>query len=121
MNLSGESVSCLLQKDNRSVEKLIVVIDDLAIPFGTIRIRPKGSDGGHNGLKSITACLKTQDYFRLRIGIKPEHPINDTSRFVLENFSKGDQTTIEEVLDQSGRAVSTIISEGIEKAMAEFN
>ncbi len=90
MNLSGESVSCLLKKENRSAEKLIVIVDDLALPLGTIRIRPKGSDGGHNGLKSITACLKTQDYFRLRIGIKPEHPINDTSRFVLENFSKAD-------------------------------
>jgi peptidyl-tRNA hydrolase, PTH1 family len=121
MNLSGEAVSCLLRKDNRSSEKLIVIVDDLAIPFGTIRIRSKGSDGGHNGLKSITACLKTQDYFRLRIGIKPEHPINDTSSFVLDNFSKGDQKTIEEVLDQSAKAVCTIISEGIEKAMANHN
>lgn len=121
MNLSGESVSCLLAKETRSAEKLIVVIDDLAIPFGSIRLRPKGSDGGHNGLKSITACLKTQDYIRLRIGIKPEHPIHDTSRFVLDNFSKSDFETIEAVLEQSAKAVSKIISEGIEKAMAEFN
>lgn len=121
MNLSGESVSCLFRKDERAVENLIVIVDDLAIPFGTIRIRPKGSDGGHNGLKSVTACLKTQDYIRVRIGIGPDHPINDTSRFVLENFSKGEFETLEEVLDQSAKAVSVIISEGIEKAMANYN
>ena len=69
---------------------MIIVIDDLAIPFGTIRLRPRGSTGGHNGLKSITACLKTQDYIRLRIGIKPEHPINDTRDLFLDNFSKSE-------------------------------
>ncbi len=121
MNLSGESVACLLKKETRAIEKLIVIIDDLALPVGSLRIRPKGSDGGHNGLKSITACLKTRDYIRLRIGIKPAHPINDTSRFVLETFSKEDLKTIEDVLSESAKAVSTIISDGIDKAMANFN
>lgn len=121
MNLSGESVSCLLKKEDRTVEKLIVIVDDLALPLGTVRLRPKGSDGGHNGLKSITACLKTQEYYRLRIGIGPEHPINDTKRFVLENFSKSDWETVSEVLETSAKAVSVVISEGIDEAMAKFN
>ncbi len=121
MNLSGESVSCLLKKENRDVNKLIVIIDDLALPLGTIRLRPKGSEGGHNGLKSMTACLKTQEYFRLRIGINPDHPINDTARFVLENFSKSDFETVEKVLEQSAEAIRTVLSDGIEKAMATFN
>jgi PTH1 family peptidyl-tRNA hydrolase len=121
MNLSGESVSCLLKKENRDVKKLIVIVDDLALPLGTIRLRPKGSEGGHNGLKSMTACLKTQEYIRLRIGINPDHQINDTARFVLENFSKSDFETVEKILEQSAEAISTVLSDGIEKAMAKFN
>ena len=86
MNLSGEAVSGLLTKDNRDVAKLIVISDDLALPFGTMRIRPKGTHGGQNGLRSIIDCLKTQEFIRLRIGIQPEHPIRDASRFVLSKL-----------------------------------
>ncbi|HSK71777.1 MAG TPA: aminoacyl-tRNA hydrolase [Pyrinomonadaceae bacterium] len=121
MNLSGEAVGCLLRKPERSAEKLIVISDDLALPLGKIRLRPKGSDGGHNGLKSITACVKTQDFIRLRIGIQPEHPVSDTRRFVLENFAKSEIETVEEVLERSAKAVRSIIADGIEKAMAQFN
>lgn len=121
MNLSGEAVSCLLKKSDRSVEKIIVITDDLALPIGNIRVRPKGSAGGHNGLKSIIACLGTQEFARLRIGIQPEHPIKNTTNFVLGNFSKKDFQTIEEILQTSAEAVFTVISDGIEKAMAEYN
>jgi PTH1 family peptidyl-tRNA hydrolase len=79
MNLSGEAVGCLLRKPDRSEKKLVVISDDLALPLGKIRLRPNGSDGGHNGLKSITACLRTQDFIRLRIGIQPEHQVNGVS------------------------------------------
>ena len=88
MNLSGESVSCLLKKENRSAENLIVISDDLALPLGKIRLRPKGSAGGHNGLKSINECLKTQDYIRLRIGIQPEHQIQQYEKFCVGKFFK---------------------------------
>jgi peptidyl-tRNA hydrolase, PTH1 family len=121
MNLSGEAVSCLLTKDERSVERLIVISDDLALPFGTIRIRPKGTHGGQNGLRSIIDCLKTQEFTRLRIGIQPEHPIADASRFVLENFAKGAAETVEKVLSESADAVRDIISNGVEAAMAKYN
>ncbi len=121
MNLSGESVSCLLKKSDRTIEKLIVFSDDLALPLGTVRIRPKGSAGGHNGLKSIIGCLGTQEFFRLRIGIQPEHPINDTKNFVLENFSKKEFEIVKEVLQTSAEAVFTILTDGIEEAMAKFN
>ncbi|MGI8466897.1 MAG: aminoacyl-tRNA hydrolase [Pyrinomonadaceae bacterium] len=121
MNLSGESLACLLKKTERSVEKLIVISDDLALPIGKIRLRTKGSDGGHNGLKSIIACLKTQDFIRLRIGIQPAHPLDDTKRFVLEKFSKTDLETIEKVLEESAEAVRSVILNGAEKAMARFN
>ena len=121
MNLSGEAVNCLLAKDERSVEKLIVISDDLALPFGTIRIRPQGTHGGQNGLRSIIDCLKTQEFVRLRIGIQPEHPVKDASKFVLENFAKGDAETLEKILDESADAVRTIVIDGVDAAMAKFN
>ncbi len=121
MNLSGQAVSCLLVKETRSIEKLIVISDDLALPFGSIRIRRAGSHGGQNGLRSIIDCLKIQEFIRLRIGIQPEHPIVDASRFVLENFAKGDAETLEKVLDESADAVRAIIVDGVDSAMARFN
>jgi len=121
MNLSGEAISCFLKKETRSAKKLIVVSDDLALPLGTIRLRAKGSAGGHNGLKSIIQCLRTEEFIRLRIGIQPEHPLRDTKDFVLENFSKTDYETVEKVLEQSAKAIRAVLSDGIEKAMAEFN
>jgi peptidyl-tRNA hydrolase, PTH1 family len=121
MNLSGESVSCLLTKPDRSVERLIVISDDLALPLGTIRLRPKGSHGGHNGLRSIIDCLKTNDFIRLRIGIMPEHPVANTRNFVLENFAKSENETVEKILKDSADAIRDVIKDGIEKAMARFN
>ena len=121
MNLSGESVNCLLKKPGRSVGRLVVISDDLALPFGTIRIRPKGSHGGQNGLRSIIDCLRTNEFVRLRIGIQPEHPISDAKNFVLENFSKKEFETVEKILEESANAVRSIISEGTEKAMAQWN
>lgn len=121
MNLSGESISCLLKKENRSPEKLIVIVDDLALPVGSIRLRPKGSAGGHNGLKSINACLRTEEFIRLRIGIQPEHPLSDTRNFVLENFSKSETETIEKVLETSAEAIQAVLRDGVEKAMARYN
>jgi PTH1 family peptidyl-tRNA hydrolase len=121
MNLSGESVSCLLAKPDRSVEKLIVISDDLALPLGSIRLRPKGTHGGHNGLRSIIDCLKTNEFIRLRIGILPEHPVANTKNFVLENFAKTENETVEQVLGRSLEAIRAVISDGVEKAMANFN
>lgn len=121
MNLSGESLSCLLKKPERDVKRLIVITDDLALPLGKIRLRPKGSAGGHNGLKSIINCLRTEEFIRLRIGIQPEHPLADAKRFVLEKFSKSDFETIEKVLEESAEALRVVIRDGVDKAMAQFN
>lgn len=121
MNLSGEAVSCLLAKDERSIERLIVISDDLALPFGTIRIRPKGTHGGQNGLRSIIDCLGTQDFIRLRVGIQPEHPVAEAKRFVLDNFPKGDIEQVEKILERAADAVRSIIKDGAEAAMAKFN
>lgn len=124
MNLSGESVSCLLKKPEREalgIENLIVISDDLALPFGKIRLRPGGSAGGHNGLKSLIACLGSDQFIRLRIGIAPEHPLNDAKKFVLENFSKSDLETVEQTLSHCVEAIRSVIRDGIEKSMAVYN
>jgi len=121
MNLSGESISCLKAKGDRSVERMIVISDDLALPLGTIRLRPKGTHGGHNGLRSIIDRLGTNDFIRLRIGITPEHPIANAKNFVLENFAKSELETVENVLKQSAEAIREVVTLGIEKAMAKYN
>ncbi|HEY0727190.1 MAG TPA: aminoacyl-tRNA hydrolase, partial [Pyrinomonadaceae bacterium] len=111
MNLSGGAVSCLLQKveSDTPVRQLVVISDDLALPLGKIRIRERGSAGGHNGLKSIIAAIGTDEFIRLRIGIQPEHPLADAKRFVLDTFSKSERTVVAEVLDQGANAIRTII------------
>ncbi len=121
MNLSGEAVSCLIAKDARSRERLIVVSDDLALPFGALRIRPKGSHGGQNGLRSIIDRLRTDEFIRLRIGIMPDHPVGDASRFVLENFSSSEAKALDDVLERASDAVDAIIRDGVDAAMAKFN
>ncbi len=121
MNLSGESVGCLLRKEGRSVKRMIVISDDIALPLGTIRIRAQGSHGGHNGLRSIIDRLGTSEFIRLRIGIMPEHPISNTRNFVLENFGKSEHEMVEKVLKESADAVRIVISEGTEAAMARYN
>ena len=121
MNLSGESLSCFLKKSDRSISNLIVITDDLAIPLGSIRIRPRGSDGGHNGLKSIIACLQSQDFARIRVGIRPEHQVSDTSRFVLDKFGSTEWEKVDDALRKTVEAVGEIIRSGTDKAMAKFN
>jgi PTH1 family peptidyl-tRNA hydrolase len=123
MNLSGEAVSCLVTKQGLSEpgRNLIVISDDLALPFGTIRIRERGSAGGHNGLKSIIASLGTNEFVRLRIGIQPEHPINDTKSFVLDTFSRSARKAVEEIIERSADALRTILRDGVLKAMSLYN
>lgn len=123
MNLSGEAVACLVAKHElrESPQSLIVVSDDLALPFGTIRLRARGSAGGHNGLKSIIAALKTEEFIRLRIGIQPEHPISDTKRFVLDEFPQGARAEVEKILERSAEALRAVLRDGIDKAMAQHN
>lgn len=123
MNLSGHAVACLLAKINREspVDELIVISDDLALPLGKLRIRERGSAGGHNGLKSIIAAIGTDEFVRLRIGIQPEHPVSDSKKFVLDSFARSERAIVEETIELSAKAIRTIIRDGALKAMSEFN
>jgi PTH1 family peptidyl-tRNA hydrolase len=123
MNLSGEAVGCLVRKHKLAEpgELLIVISDDLALMFGKIRVRARGSAGGHNGLKSIIGSLGTNEFTRLRIGIQPEHPINDAKRFVLDTFPRAARAEVEKILDKGAEALYAILRDGVLKAMTDYN
>jgi peptidyl-tRNA hydrolase, PTH1 family len=123
MNLSGEAVTCLATKEEIEdlSKSLIVISDDLALPFGTIRLRERGSAGGHNGLKSIIGATGTNEFMRLRIGIQPEHPVNDAKAFVLDEFRKAQRDEVENILDKAAEAVHSVLRDGIKRAMSLFN
>ena len=123
MNLSGATVSCLVAKHKLQdpSRHLIVISDDLALPFGKIRIRERGSAGGHNGLKSIIASLGTNEFIRLRLGIQPEHPLADTRRFVLDSFPRGARTEVEQMIETGVAALRCILRDGVLRAMSEYN
>lgn len=123
MNLSGEAVACMRSKiELEDVgRQLIVISDDLALPFGTIRLRARGSAGGHNGLKSIIASLGTNEFARLRIGIQPDHPLADTKGFVLDEFPRSQRREVEKVLDRGVEALRCVLRDGMAKAMSLHN
>lgn len=122
MNLSGPAVSCLQAKyEGEDSLSLIVISDDLALPFGAIRLRERGTAGGHNGLKSIIGALKTNEFIRLRIGIQPDHPLKDTRRFVLDDFSRTENESLADVLERAAQAVRSVLRDGISKAMSLHN
>jgi peptidyl-tRNA hydrolase, PTH1 family len=123
MNLSGDAVACMaarLELQDLS-QSLIVVSDDLALPFGAIRLRARGSAGGHKGLKSIIAALGTNEFVRLRIGIQPEHPLDDSKKFVLDEFPRGQRAEVEKVLERGSEALRCVLRDGIAKAMSLYN
>ncbi len=122
MNLSGQAVRPLLEKyGDGEPRNLVVACDDVALPFGIIRIRPRGSAGGQKGLQSIIDRLGTQDFPRLRLGIKPEHQVGQLKGFVLSQIPKKDYEALHQVLDRAADAIEFIIHDGVERAMQMFN
>lgn len=122
MNLSGNAVRPLLLKyGDGDLAGLIVVFDDVALPFGLIRVRASGSSGGQKGMKSLIERLGGDEFARVRIGIRPDHPIADLSGYVLSKAPKRNRQELDEVLDRAADAVEVILIEGIESAMQKFN
>ena len=121
MNLSGESIRPLMEFYKLKPEELFVVVDDVDIEFGTIRLKKKGSAGTHNGLKSIIFHLETEEFPRLKIGIgqKPEH--YDLADFVLSKFSKSERQIIDKAIIKAADAVDEFIVNGIDSAMNKYN
>lgn len=121
MNLSGTSVMPLMGKHGIEIANLIAVWDELNLPFGGLRILGKGSAGGHNGARSLIQSLGTSEFCRVRLGIHPGHPIRDGAEFVLSPVRRGQQQEWEELIGAAAGAVTSIITEGVEKAMTKFN
>lgn len=119
MNLSGECVLELSKAKGLSSDRLVIVSDDFALPLGTLRFRERGSDGGHNGLKSVIARLGTQDFPRLRLGVgKPEHAHMD---HVLGKFSPDEMPAVRKTVVKAADALEFALKEGIQKAASRFN
>ncbi len=121
MNLSGKAINYWLQAEGISKENLLVVTDDLALPYGTIRLRSKGSDGGHNGLKSITESLASAEYCRMRFGIGNEFGKGKQVDYVLGKWSEDEMKIMPERLAVSYEIVKSFVAHGITKTMNDFN
>ena len=121
MNLSGHAVADLIARYEADPAETIVVSDEAALPWGMIRIRERGSAGSHNGLKSVIDALATDEFLRVRMGIKPDYPVPDLAAYVLAPMGKGVREIADAMVVEAADAVEMILAEGAGRAMTHFN
>jgi PTH1 family peptidyl-tRNA hydrolase len=121
MNLSGVSIRVLLEKYELDPAQMIVLVDDVDLPWGGIRVRERGSAGTHNGLKSIVGSIGTQEFVRIRLGVGPEKIWGSLSDYVLGPMGRGERETAAQMVADAADAVELILTEGIGRAMSRFN
>lgn len=121
MNLSGKAVLYYMKQENIPVENILIITDDKDLPFGKLRLKPKGSPGGHNGLKSIDELLTTQEYARLRVGIGNNFSAGRQVDFVLGQFPEDEMIQLPDYLDRAGNAALSFCTMGIQNAMNNYN
>jgi PTH1 family peptidyl-tRNA hydrolase len=121
MNLSGVAVRDLLERCEATPADLIVIYDDVALPWGMIRIRARGSAGGHNGLKSIIGALGTMEFPRVRLGVQPDHPVGDLAAYVLHPMRGQQLELAAEMVEAGADAIELILKEGVPRAMSRYN
>ncbi len=122
MNLSGMAVSELVREYEAQPEQdLVLLYDELDLPFGTLRVRPRGRSAGHNGMQSVIGALGTQEITRVRLGIGPDYPVGDGAKYVLSQFKRAQYPVVDQVLDSAAEAVKVILAEGVQAAMNRFN
>ncbi|UFH47058.1 aminoacyl-tRNA hydrolase [Flavobacterium galactosidilyticum] len=121
MNLSGKAVQYWMEKEKIPLENIFVITDDLNLSFGSIRIRPKGSDGGHNGLKNINLVLNTQNYARFRFGISDEFKKGKQVDYVLGDWDDAEKTALPERLETASEIIKSFGTAGLENTMTSFN
>ncbi len=121
MNLSGFAVRNLLERFECGPEEMVVLYDDVALPWGMLRIRERGSAGGHNGLKSIIGTIGSDEFPRVRLGVQPEHPVEDLAGYVLRPMRKAELEIAAEMTGQAAEAVELILTRGVAHAMNRFN
>src|SRR5262245_1643828 len=121
MNRSGLVLPKLFERYEAAITDVVAVYDELALPLGKVRVRQKGSAGGHNGVKSIISSAGSDEFMRVRVGIMPDHQIGNTRDFVLSRVSKTDRALLDQTEEIAARAVESLLVDGIEKSMAAFN
>lgn len=121
MNLSGNAVRYWKEKEGIELENILVVVDDLALPLGALRMKGRGSDAGHNGLKNIAQVLGTDAYPRLRFGIGNDFPRGCQVDFVLGNFNADDQALLKERIEVAVNAIKEYVLAGLGNAMCKYN
>jgi len=121
MNLSGTSLQPLMEKHEIELGKLIVVYDELDLPWLDVRIKPKGSAAGHKGMKSVIQSLGTSDIVRVRLGIHPGHPLDSGKDYLLSPMRRSQKKELDDFIGYAADAVRSIIAEGVEKAMTTYN
>jgi len=121
MNLSGKALNYWMQELAIPAERVIIVVDDLALPFGTVRLKPKGSNAGHNGLKSIEEVLGHSDYPRIRFGIGDDFPKGRQVDYVLSGFDVNEQPELPALIDRSIQMIESFVAIGSELTMTNFN
>ncbi|MBN09566.1 MAG: aminoacyl-tRNA hydrolase [Flavobacteriaceae bacterium] len=120
INLSGKAVRYWMKKEKIKLKNILIITDDLNLPYGKLRLKPKGSSGGHNGLKNIEECLNTSDYTRLRIGIDNGRKKNMVN-FVLSKWTKEELKNLDRILNQSSDIILSFITDGLNETMNNFN
>jgi peptidyl-tRNA hydrolase, PTH1 family len=121
MNLSGMAVRELAERYEVAPAQILVVVDEVALPWGSLRIRERGSAGGHNGLKSVIGALGTDEFVRVRLGIQPDHPVGDLAAYVLHRMRKAELEAAAELVERAANAVECAVTEGVRRAMNQFN
>jgi PTH1 family peptidyl-tRNA hydrolase len=121
MNVSGLAVRELVERFECDPAEIVVIYDDVALPWGMIRVRERGTAGGHNGMKSIIGALGTMEFPRVRLGVQPEHPVEDLAAYVLRPMRRADLESAAEMVDAAAEAVQVILSDGVGRAMTRFN
>jgi len=121
MNLSGIAVKSLVEKNEVALKDLILVYDELDLPWGDLRVKPKGSPAGHNGAKDVIAKLGSSEFPRVRLGVHPGHPLQSGADYLLSGFSRRQNETLEEFIGLAADATESVIAEGVEKSMTGFN
>ncbi|MBV9675037.1 MAG: aminoacyl-tRNA hydrolase [Acidobacteriaceae bacterium] len=121
MNLSGVGISAVLRYRKLTSQNLIAVYDELDLPWTALRIKTGGSAAGHNGVKSIISALKTDVFTRVRVGIRPDHPVKDAADYVLAPLERELAADVEEMVSYTADAVESIVAEGASRAMTKFN
>lgn len=121
MNLSGHAVADLVERYEAETAETIVISDEVALPWGAIRIRERGSAGGHNGLKSVIGALGTDEFLRVRLGIRPEFPVRDLAAYDLAPIGKDVREVVIKMIETAADAVEMILAEGVGRAMSRYN